>query len=219
MTTRTSPSASPLAEHARRFSTWGIVAGLLATLTGALCLIWPTHSISALALLLAGFLLVSGFGTLVVGLRQRGRPGASGTVAGGVVNLALGLLIAWHPGMSGGVIVIAMGLAVLLVGVLLFWLSLALRVVTGAWLRLLSVSAVICLAVGLVFLISPGFGVAALGMLLGAGAVLAGLTLIAAGVQLRRLGAGRQGDASLGAGSVVIEGTVVDPDAPGESQR
>lgn len=211
------PPTELLAEQTRRFSIWGIVAGALATITGVLCLIWPKHSVSAVALLLAAFLVVTGVVTLILGLRRRGTPGGSGGITTGVVSLVLGLLIAVHPGMSGRLIVIFMGLAVLLIGVLLFVISLAMRAVTGKWLKLLSLSALVCLVVGLIFAISPGFGATALGVLLGVGAMLAGVTLVAAGVQTRRLGAGAADGGSLGAQGVVIEGTVVD--TPGDPEQ
>ncbi len=77
-----------------RTRTSGFYGGGLSVAAGLLLLARPVLAATALAVLLGGAFLIDGAVKLVAAWNIRGRPDATGLLAGGLVNAALGVLIA-----------------------------------------------------------------------------------------------------------------------------
>lgn len=203
-----------LNESLRKLGLLPLATGVLAVVFATIALFWPGGTVTSIVVILSIYLLITGIGTIVTGMRLRALPGSGMMIAVGTLSTILALIMMWHPGMSTRILVGFMGACLVMFGLFVVAISLAVRSVTGRWTWSLPAGAVAGI-LGLIFLARPGFGADALGTLLGVGVLAFGLTLIAAGVQLRRF-AGTVTKAARDSsftGDGVIPGSVV-PDAP-----
>jgi uncharacterized membrane protein HdeD (DUF308 family) len=188
-----------LAEHVRDAASlwWLLLLGAVASLViGVLLLVWPSRTLEVIAILIGIELLLAG--AIQLGLAF-GQPSGSrtGPVVSGAVAAIAGLIVMRHPGGSLLVIALAVGIFFVLAGVMK--LVSAFDAVAGrGWLL---VSAVVDLAVGVVIVAWPSFGVSSLAVLLGIVLVVRGLIECVGAFALR---SAHKAPASSGAGLPVL---------------
>ena len=165
--------------------------GVTAAAAGLACMIWPGHSIDALVRLIALALLVQAIGSIVTGHRSRGLAGSGTMILSGVLLGLVAAFMAWHPGLTGELIIVAVGGAILVAGLTAAWLGTVLRGWLGStrWLQI------------------GGLVGAVIGLLIGVVMVLFGAGLIALALRLRRWRPGPPA-APQDPTEVVIEGDV-----------
>jgi uncharacterized membrane protein HdeD (DUF308 family) len=160
---------------------WLLLLGALASLViGVLLLVWPSRTLEVIAILIGIELLL--VGAIQLGLAF-GQPSGSrtGPVVAGAVAAIAGLIVMRHPGGSLLVIALAVGIFLVLAGIMK--LISAFDAVAGrGWLIL---SAVVDVAVGVVIVAWPSFGVSSLAVLLGIVLIVRGLIECAGAFALR----------------------------------
>ena len=161
-----------------------LVAGIVITAAGLACMIWPGHSVNALVRIIALAMIVSALGSVVTGLRSRGRVGSGMMVLSGVLLALAAVFMLWHPGLTGELIIMAMGGAILVCSLAAGALGTVLHGSFGST-RWLQVIGLIGIVIGIVLLVHPQFGTAAAGIVIGLLMALFGASLIAFAVRLR----------------------------------
>lgn len=163
---------------------WLLLLGGVASLViGILLLVWPNRTLEVLAILV-------GIELLLVGLIQIGlafaQPAGSRTgplLLGALAGVA-GLIVIRHPGGSVLVIALAIGIYLVLSGVLK--LVAAFEASTGrGWLLL---GALVDLVIGVIIVAWPSFGVTSLAVLLGIALVVRGVLEAVSAFTLRSAG-------------------------------
>src|SRR6266567_803264 len=170
--------------------TWWLVAlrGALAILFGVAAFVWPGPTFDVLVLLFGAYAFFDGVVVLTFGLMAAGTHGRWWPlVLGGIVGLAIGVLTFVQPAATALALVYVIGAWAIVTGVLEIIGAIRLRkVFTNEW--LMGFSGAISIVFGAVVLDQPGTGALALVFLFGYYAILAGISQIALGFRLRRLG-------------------------------
>lgn len=209
-----------------------LIAGIAITAAGLACMIWPGHSVNALVRIIALAMIVSALGSVITGLRSRGRVGSGTMVLSGVLLAVAAVFMLWHPGLTGELIIMAMGGAILVSSLAAGALGTVLHGSFGST-RWLQIIGLIGGVLGIVLLIHPQFGTTAVGIIIGVLMALFGAALITVAVRLRgyaigaraasiphetmaarraadRLRRRRGGRGEDGGDDVIIEGDVID---------
>lgn len=206
-----------LSEPLRKLSLLPLMSGILAVIFALVALFWPGATVTTIVMVLSGYLLLSSLSALFTGLSLRRAPGSRVLTCGGLLGIVLSLTMLWHPGMSAKLLVAFLGCCLLIFGLFIVAVSLAIQRVTQNWARLLPAGA-ISSVLGLMFLVHPESGPVAIGIMLSLGIFVLGLSLIAAGIQLRRFGAklGAAAGEGMYEDTTVIEGDLAaeDTDEP-----
>jgi uncharacterized membrane protein HdeD (DUF308 family) len=164
---------------------WWVIAlrGMVAVLFGLLAFVWPGMTLAVLVLLFGAYALVDGLLAIVVAAR-------GGTdhrlVLGleGLVGVLAGLATFAFPGLTALVLLYIIAFWAVLTGVLEVVAAVRLRrVITNEW--GLIIGGVLSVLFGVVLIVSPGAGALAVVFLIGAYAVLFGVTLLMLSWQLR----------------------------------
>jgi len=175
---------------------WWVVAlrGLAAVAFGALAFVWPGMTLAVLVLLFGAYALVDGVLAIVVALRgetdHRVFIGLEG-----VVGVLAGLATFVYPGLTALVLLYIIAFWAILTGVLEVVAAVRLRrAIPNEW--GLIIGGILSVLFGIVLVVSPGAGALAVVFLIGAYAILFGVTLLALSWRLRshaeRLPAGGQ---------------------------
>lgn len=157
-----------------------LLGGAASVLVGILLLVWPSRSLEVIAILVGIDLLL--VGAIQIGLAI-GEPSGSRTGAllrGAFAGIA-GLIVIRHPGGSLLVIALAVGIYLVLAGVMKLVSAFEASVGRG-WLLL---GAVLDLAIGVLIVAWPKFGITSLAVLLGIALVLRGTIECASAFDLR----------------------------------
>ena len=163
-------------------------SGVLAIVLGVAAFAWPTRTFEALVLLLGVYTFVRGaiwlsFGLLAASARERWWP----LVVNGVLGISLGILsFAETQAMAVALVSLVGGWAVL-TGVLEIVAALRLRRVIADEF-LLGLGGIVSIVLGVLVLVQPSLGAAALAVLFGAYAIVVGVLQIWLGARLKRLG-------------------------------
>jgi uncharacterized membrane protein HdeD (DUF308 family) len=157
-----------------------LLGGIVSLVIGVLLLVWTSRTLEVIAILIGIELLV--VGVIEIGLAF-GAPSGSRTgplLRGAFAGIA-GLIVIRHPGGSLLVVALAVGIYLVLAGAMqLVW---AFEASAGrGWLLL---GAVVDLAIGVVIVAWPKFGVTSLAVLVGIALVVRGLLEAAAAFALR----------------------------------
>lgn len=104
----------------------GAAGPLVAVVGGVILLLLPGITLKVLAIVVGLILLVWGVVTTVAAARDR-RPRSNGSMAGGVVLAAVGLVVVVWPGTTLALITLLVGIAVLLFGVAMIVQALRMR--------------------------------------------------------------------------------------------
>ncbi len=200
-----------------------LIKGVLAPAAGVMALVWPDPTMAALVVVLGIYVLVDAVLNLVDSRLLAGLPGRRALVSFGILGLLAGGFMVWHPGPAMRVVVVLVGAWVLLLGMILLGVTLMLVPFSRrAWISSL-LAGLVCLGLGVAALTRPGFGVTAMGWLIGLGVIAYGGAHIGLALGLRHLTAviGR-GAGPAGSGTV-IEGEVVsdhgEPEAPSDDPQ
>jgi len=176
----------------------GLVVGLISLIGGILLVAYPGPTLTVIALLVGIELLIGGV-FLIVG--AFGQPAGSrvGPVLGGALAVIAGLIVLRHPSGSVLVVALAVGIYLILAGVLR--LVGAVEASEGrGWLVL---AALVDLALGIVIVSWPEFGITTLAIVLGIMLIVRGLALVVVAFALRA--AGRELASSVGpAGGPIV---------------
>lgn len=161
----------------------GLVVGLISLVGGILLIAYPGPTLTVIALLVGIELLIGGIFFIVSAF---GRPSGQRAwgVFGGALALIAGVIVIRHP--SGSILVVAMavGIYLILAGVLRLVAAIEEREGRG-WLVL---AGLIDLALGILVVGWPQFGITTLAIVLGIVLIVRGLALVAISFVLRALG-------------------------------
>lgn len=160
-----------------------VLRGVLAILFGALAFAWPGLTLEVLVILFGAYALTDGVFALVAAFGpSRGRIWP--LVLEGVTGIAAGLLTFAWPGLTGLILLYFIAGWAIATGVLELVAAVQLRAVIADefWLAL---SGVLSIVLGVWALFQPGEAAVALAWVIGAYAVVFGVTLIALGLRLR----------------------------------
>ena len=161
----------------------GLIVGLITLAGGIVLVAYPGPTLTVIALLVGIELLIGGLFLIVGAL---GHPAGSRVwgVLGGSLAVIAGVIVLRHP--SGSILVVAMAVGIYLI------LSGVLRLVGATesregrgWLVL---AALIDLALGIVIVSWPSFGITTLAIVLGIVLIVRGLALVAIAFVLRAAG-------------------------------
>ncbi len=166
------PSGETLGDEVREITRlWWLLllGGVVSLVIGILLLVWPSRTLEVIAILLGIELLL--VGAIQIGLAF-GEPSGSrtGAILRGAFAGIAGLIVIRHPGGSLTVIALAIGIYLVLAGVMKLVSAFESSVGRG-WLLL---GAVLDLAIGVVIVAWPQFGVTSLAVLAGIALVLRG---------------------------------------------
>lgn len=175
----------------------GLVVGLISLAGGILLVVYPGPTLTVIALLVGIELLIGGV-FLIVGAFGRPSGQRAWGVLGGALALIAGVIVIRHP--SGSILVVAMavGIYLILAGVLRLVAAMEEREGRG-WLVLASL---IDLGLGILVVGWPQFGITTLAIVLGIVLIVRGLALMAIAFALRAFGHERRAGSSGGPGSV-----------------
>jgi uncharacterized membrane protein HdeD (DUF308 family) len=164
---------------------WWVIAvrGLAAVLFGVLAFVWPGMTLAVLVLLFGAYALVDGILAIVVAVRgdtdHRLLLGLEG-----VVGVLAGLATFVFPGLTALVLLYIIAFWAVLTGVLEVVAAVRLRrAITNEW--GLIIGGVLSVLFGIVLIVAPGTGALAVVFLIGAYAVLFGVTLLMLSWRLR----------------------------------
>jgi uncharacterized membrane protein HdeD (DUF308 family) len=160
---------------------WLLLLGAVVSLViGVLLLVWPSRTLEIIAILIGIELLLVGI--ILIGLAIGGPSGSrTGPLLRGAFAGIAGLIVIRHPGGSLLVIALAVGIYLVLAGVMK--LVSAFEATAGrGWLVL---GALVDLAIGVVIVAWPKFGVTSLAVLVGIALIVRGVLEAVAAFALR----------------------------------
>lgn len=160
-----------------------LLGGLVSLVIGVLLLVWPSETLEVLAILLGIELLLAG--AIQIGLAFGERVDSrTGPVLRGALAGIAGLIVIRHPGGSLTLIALAVGIYLVLAGVLR--LVSAFEAISGrGW---LIVGALFDIAIGVLIVAWPSFGVTSFAVLAGIALLLRGAFDCVSAFALRSLG-------------------------------
>jgi uncharacterized membrane protein HdeD (DUF308 family) len=156
------------------------IASLASGVIGVLILVWPQRTLTVLATLLGIYLLLAGVARVVLALLEPSEARTSALLQGAVAGIA-GLIVIRHPSGSVTFIALAVGIFLVLSGVLQL---VAVKDAVGGRGWLLAGGA-IDLCVGVVIVSWPRFGVASFALLVGIALLIHAVLEAAAALALR----------------------------------
>jgi uncharacterized membrane protein HdeD (DUF308 family) len=188
--TTTYPAGRPVDErlmlHALARNWWLILLkGICAILFGVLTFIWPGISLFSLLLLYGAYVLVDGVLSLVAAIKG-GAPAPRWWLAlVGVLGILAGLVTMFLPGMTAIVLVLFIAGWMIATGVVEIIGAIRLRKeIDNEW--WLVAAGVLSVLAGVIIATAPGAGALGLLWLIGAYAIVFGITLVGLAFRLRR---------------------------------
>ncbi len=179
-----SPDGAPDIEEVPAWAWWLLLLVALCTfVVGILLLFWPHRTLSTLAVILGIYLLVVGALWVLVSLGTREARGVG--VWRGVLALLAGVIVIRHPSESLTVLALAFGICLLIAGV--FELVAAIETSERRGWRILE--GLVDLAIGILIVSWPQFGVYTFAVVLGISLIVRGAVeswLAIAGIMLSR---------------------------------
>ncbi|MGG5257185.1 HdeD family acid-resistance protein [Phycicoccus avicenniae] len=168
-----------------------VVQGVVAALFGVLAMARPVTTGLSLVVLWGLFALVDGVAALVGVFSAEGGLRRTLLLAMGVVSVLAGLVAVLNPVYAAVTLTWVLGLWLLVRAGLEAYAATALSTGSTRWLRLLG--AVFLVVAGVLFVARPGAAALGIALWLGVFALLAGITLVVAGLALRSAPATSQG--------------------------
>lgn len=175
-----------LFDLARRSWPWVLVRGILVLLFGLAVLVWPEKSLAVLAIVFGVYALIDGVGSIVSALMARGVDAGQRWLIGlfGGLLALFGLSAIIRPELTVLAFAFLLGFWALVFGVERIIHAFQLRHGVRGWGWVLA-SGVLTVLAGLVLVFWPGIAVATLAVVIGVGALLTGLAMIASGLMVR----------------------------------
>ncbi|WP_371783780.1 HdeD family acid-resistance protein [Streptosporangium subroseum] len=166
--------------------TWWVylIRGVCAILFGLLAIIWPGMTLFVLVAVFGAYAIVNG----VFELFSSGRGGSRGwTIFSGVGSILIGLLVLFWPGITALILLLLIASWAVVVGILEVVAAIMLRrVVEGEWMFI--VSGVLAVLFGILLFLWPATGALAIAWLIGAMAIVYGISLLALAFRVRGVG-------------------------------
>jgi uncharacterized membrane protein HdeD (DUF308 family) len=166
--------------------TWWVylIRGVCAILFGLLAIIWPSITLFVLVAVFGAYAIVNG----IFELFSSGRGGSRGwTIFSGVGSILIGLVVLFWPGITALVLLLLIASWAVVVGLLEVIAAIMLRrVVEGEWAFI--VSGVLAVLFGILLFLWPATGALAIAWLIGAMALVYGISLIALAFRVRGVG-------------------------------
>jgi uncharacterized membrane protein HdeD (DUF308 family) len=166
--------------------TWWVylIRGVCAILFGLLAIIWPGITLFVLVVGFGAYAIVNG----VFELFSSGRGGSRGwTIFSGVGSILIGLLVLFWPGITALILLLLIASWAVVVGLLEVIAAIVLRrVVEGEWAFI--VSGVLAVLFGILLFLWPATGALAIAWLIGAMALVYGISLLALAFRVRGVG-------------------------------
>ena len=162
-----------------------LLRGILAAVFGLVAIFLPGVTLGAIAILVAAFLFMDGVFSLFAALQGKSFEGRWWLLLlEGIAGVAIATLTIFWPGLTLLAIVYLIGAWALFTGTLEIAAAIRLRhEIEGEW--LLGLGGVLSILFGLILFFSPGVGAIALVWLIGAYALIFGISLIFLGLKLR----------------------------------
>jgi uncharacterized membrane protein HdeD (DUF308 family) len=161
----------------------GLIVGLITLAGGIVLVVYPGPTLTVIALLVGIELLIGGVFLIVGALGQSAGSRAWGVLGGSLAVIA-GVIVLRHPSGSILVVALAVGIYLILSGVLRLVGATESREGRG-WLLF---AALIDLALGIVIVSWPSFGITTLAIVLGIVLIVRGLALVVIALALRAAG-------------------------------
>jgi uncharacterized membrane protein HdeD (DUF308 family) len=159
-----------------------LLSGVASAVVGVLLLVWPSRTIDVIAILLGIELLL--LGAIQIGLAVAESEGSrTGALLRGAFAVIAGLVVIRHPGDSLTVIALAVGVYLVLAGVIKFVSAFEASVGLG-WLL---VGGLLDVAIGVVIVAWPHFGLSSFAVLVGICLVMRGIGEGASSFSLRSI--------------------------------
>jgi uncharacterized membrane protein HdeD (DUF308 family) len=175
-------SAFPLIDALSRNWWVLLVRGLVAMLFGIMAFAWPGPTLVAIVLLYGVYALADGVITLWAGASGRG----GWLVFSGVIGIVVGIGTFFYPGITAVALYYLMAVWAIVRGFFEIIAAIELRKeISGEWALILS--GIFSIIFGVVLLVYPVSGVLALVWLIGAYALVFGITMIVLAFRLRSL--------------------------------
>lgn len=166
---------------------WWLVAlrGLLAILFGIVALVNPGVTLLSLALVFGAYVFIDGVFAIVSAFGHTGRE-AVWYVLDGILGIAVGIAAFLYPGIAAQALVFLIGFWAILTGIFEVVAGFELPI-SRDW--LLTLAGVASILFGVLVFVNPGSGALAVVWLIGAYALVFGVTMLAFGIRLRSVGA------------------------------
>ncbi|MDB4954394.1 MAG: hypothetical protein JWO36_1963 [Myxococcales bacterium] len=176
----------PWPERLTAWRWWTIaLRGVAAILLGIFGVLLPGITFLSLVVVFGIYAIVDGVLTLTVGARVAESPHSAPVIARGIASIVAGLIALVWPGITALVLLLVIAAWALVSGILEVVTAVRLRkVLRHEW--LLVVQGILSIGFGVILFISPAAGAIALGLWVGAYALVLGVLLVMAGFQMRR---------------------------------
>ena len=171
----------------KSLSTSMIVRGVLAIAVGIIALAWPQVTVLALVILFAVYAFIAAGLQAVRAFSSRTAGPVFGHLLLGLVDLAAGVIALAWPGPTALVLVLIVGIWAVIAGVAEIAAAFAAGEPAGTR-ALFILAGLISIAFGVVLCARPNVGAISLALLFGLFNLIAGIWMLAQGIELRRTG-------------------------------
>ena len=166
-------------------STSLIARGVLAIAVGIIALAWPKVTILALVILFAVYAFIAAGLEAMRAFSSRSAGPVFGHLLLGLVDLAAGVIALVWPGPTALVLVLIVGVWAVIAGLVEFSAAFASGEPAGTR-AMLILGGLVTIAFGVVLCARPGIGAVTLALLFGLFNLIAGIWMLAQGIELRR---------------------------------
>ena len=162
-----------------------IARGILAVVVGIVALAWPSVTVLALVILFAVYAFIAAGLQAARAFSSRNAGPVIGHLLLGLVDLAAGVIALAWPGPTALVLVLIVGVWAITAGLVEFSAAFASGEPAGTR-AVLILGGLVTIAFGVVLCARPGIGAITLALLFGLFNLIAGIWMLAQGVELRR---------------------------------
>jgi uncharacterized membrane protein HdeD (DUF308 family) len=164
-----------------------IARGILAVVVGVIALAWPSVTVLALVILFAVYAFIGSGMEAARAFSSRNAGPVFGHLLLGLVDLAAGVVALAWPGPTALVLVLIVGVWAVIAGLVEFFSAFASGEPAGTR-ALFILGGLATVAFGVVLCARPGIGAITLALLFGLFNLIAGIWMLAHGIELRRTG-------------------------------
>lgn len=178
----------------KNYRTMFLVRGLAAILFGALTLVWPKISLTALVLLFGIYAVISGITTVAAALRGHDQHGWGLLLFEGILSIAAGVVALVWPGITALAFLFLIAAWAILTGILQLVAPLSFPMSFGRGL-LFVLSGIVSIVFGMLIAAQPAAGLLAVAWLIGTYAIIIGIMHIVVYFEARSLASSLAGAA------------------------
>jgi len=171
----------------KSLSTSLIARGILAVIVGIIALAWPSVTVLALVILFAVYAFMAAGLQAAQAFSSANAGPVTGHLLLGLVDLAAGIIALAWPGPTALVLVLVVGVWAIIAGLVEFSAAFASGEPAGTR-AVFILAGLVTVAFGVVLCARPGIGAVTLALLFGLFNLIAGIWMLAQGIELRRTG-------------------------------